>query len=950
MCFKFFSVKRGTSGERSAEMMNIRENSRYSKTDRYQSSKSVKDKLTTNANSETKTNTSNSKLKCISLNARSIVNKLIELELCINIEQPDILGITETWLDSRITDSELAFEGYTLIRRDREDSAKLRGGGVLLYIKNELNPVIKSELKCSKIETLFCSIQCNGESTMLGICYRPPDSTESSDTELYSLLDGINPKYLILMGDFNYSELNWFNDSTIDRSHPFVDCLDRNFLSQLVEKPTRGNNYLDLVIASDINTIENLTIGDPFQSSDHQMITFYIIASQCSIAKKTPVYNYFKADYNEIRQEIGGLKWEGLAACHDSEYIWKKLKSDMLNLRDKYIHRKGKRKQKCNWVTKKVQRCRIAKKNAWIKYLKSNKDSQMYEKYKSKLRISVRVNRKAKQEFEQKLADNIKSDCKSFYSYINSKSRSKKKIGPLKDLSNNVIIDNKETADFLNDYFSSVFTEEDLNHIPTPTNVFNGEFSDFFRELLVDENEVLCMLNKINVGKSIGPDEIHGKLLYEIRSEIAGPLAHLFNLSLSEGYIPQDWRDANVIPLFKKGNKNQAQNYRPVSLLSIVGKLLESLIKEKLVNHLNKHNLIRDTQHGFTSGRSCLTNLLEFFENVTHELDEGNAVDLVYLDFCKAFDKVPHCRLVRKLEAHGVGGNILKWIKSWLSNRRQRVAIEDKYSEWAKVTSGVPQGSVLGPILFLVYINDLDVGIVSSLGKFADDSKLMKSICSNEDVSTVREDLKVLESWAETWQMEFNVDKCSVIHLGKTNPSADYRLFDKQLTVSDKERDLGVIVDNKLKFGEQCDSVVSKANATLGMIKRNIVSRNHNIITKLYKTLVRPKLEYCIQAWRPYLRKDVDKLERVQRRATKLISECRKFSYEDRLKFTGLTTLEDRRDRGDMIEVFKLAKGFTKINKDKLLSFTANSRTRGHPFKLQKSRPKLEARRNFFLP
>ena len=141
------------------------------------------------------------------------------------------------------------------------------------------------------------------------------------------------------------------------------------------------------------------------------------------------------------------------------------------------------------------------------------------------------------------------------------------------------------------------------------------------------------MLNKINVGKSIGPDEIYGKLLYEIRSEIAGPLTHLFNLSLSEGYIPQDWRDANVIPLFKKGNKNQAQNYRPVSLLSIVGKLLESLIKEKLVNHLNKHNLIRDTQHGFTSGRSCLTNLLEFFENVTHELDEGNAVDLVYLDF-----------------------------------------------------------------------------------------------------------------------------------------------------------------------------------------------------------------------------------------------------------------------------------------------------------------------------
>ena len=303
---------------------------------------------------------------------------------------------------------------------------------------------------------------------------------------------------------------------------------------------------------------------------------------------------------------------------------------------------------------------------------------------------------------------------------------------------------------------------------------------------------------------------------------------------------------------------------------------------------------------------------------------------------------------MRKLEAHGVGGNILTWIKSWLSNRRQRVAVEGNFSEWAKVISGVPQGSVLGPVLFLVYINDLEVGLVSELSKFADDSKLLKSVSSDEDLDIVREDLHKLESWAEKWQMEFNVDKCSVMHLVKNDMCADYSLFNKQIKVSEKERDLGIIVDNKLRFSEQCNAVVNKANSTLGMIKRNIVSRDHKIISKLYKALVRPKLEYCIQAWRPYFRKDIDKLEKVQRRATKLISDCRNLSYKDRLVYTGLTTLEDRRNRGDMIEVFKLVKGLSKIDSSKLLCFSSNTRTRGHLYKLDKNRPTLELRKHFF--
>ena len=242
----------------------------------------------------------------------------------------------------------------------------------------------------------------------------------------------------------------------------------------------------------------------------------------------------------------------------------------------------------------------------------------------------------------------------------------------------------------------------------------------------------------------------------------------------------------------------------------------------------------------------------------------------------------------------------------------------------------------------------MDNGLLSKLGKFADDSKLCKGIKNTIDAGILANDLAQLEKWSNQWQMTFNTEKCSVIHLGKTNTQHQYRIGNAILSSSDKERDLGVIVDKTMKFSEQVNSVVSSSNAVLGMIKRNITCKNKNIVTRLYKALVRPKLEFCIQAWRPYLKKDIDKIERVQHRATKMIEECRGLGYEDRLKVTGLTTLEDRRVRGDMIEVFKMLKGISKVDSSRWFSLAENSRTRGHSYKLVKCRSRLDVRKNFF--
>ena len=316
----------------------------------------------------------------------------------------------------------------------------------------------------------------------------------------------------------------------------------------------------------------------------------------------------------------------------------------------------------------------------------------------------------------------------------------------------------------------------------------------------------------------------------------------MFNLSIKTGIVPQDWKDANVAPLFKKGSKNKPENYRPVSLTSIVGKILESIIKDHIVEHLNKYSLIKSSQHGFTKGKSCLTNLLEFFETVTKEVDQDNSVDLIYLDFAKAFDKVPYMSLSKKLECHGLNGLVLDWVKNWLCGRRQKVSISKESSSWQDVTSGVPQGSVLGPVLFIIYINDLETDLLSKIGKFADDTKMSKRVNSLLDAEVLRDDLRKLYEWARSWQMQFNKDKCVVMHIGRKNNKFEYKLGDTVLTKSVQERDLGIIVDNRLKFSEQCNVAIKNANSTLAIIRRNIKNKNKNIITRLYKGLVRPKL------------------------------------------------------------------------------------------------------------
>ena len=461
-------------------------------------------------------------------------------------------------------------------------------------------------------------------------------------------------------------------------------------------------------------------------------------------------------------------------------------------------------------------------------------------------------------------------------------------------------------------------------------------------------NIVASKINNMKENKSPGVDGLSPKILKETVEQISKPLAHVFNMSLQEGIVPVEWKVANIIPLFKKGSRNKSVNYRPVSLTSVICKLLETIIRDHMMDFLVKHKLINTSQHGFLKARSCLTNLLCFFEEITKWVDDGSPVDVIYLDFQKAFDKVPHQRLILKLKSHGMGNSIINWIEQWLTDRRQRVIVDGEVSSWKSVLSGVPQGSVLGPILFLVYINDLEEGVTGNILKFADDTKLFTKTKEIGDKQNLQDDIDKLVKWSEKWQMLFNFGKCKCLHIGPGNTSMNYEMGGTILSTTVKEKDLGVTMDANMKVSEQCRIAASKANQVLGMIRRNITYKDKSLIVPLYKAIVRPHLEYCIQAWSPYLRKDIDMLEKIQRRATKLIPGLRDLRYEERLKECGLTTLETRRLRGDQIEVFKILNGYENIDSNIFFEIKESKITRGHNYTLVKKQSRLDVRKYSF--
>ena len=791
--------------------------------------------------------------------------------------------------------------------------------------------------KINNVDTVFVQLIIRSRKIIIGLIYRPPSLSASTDKKLFDLIsDTSNTSESIIFGDFNLPVASWGSNIACHSGHSLYDSLLESALIQHVHEPTRGTNILDLIFSTNDSLISNVIVGPEFSTSDHKIVMFDIdLAIYEENFSEEIVYMYNKGNYEKLRSIFSATDWSQISRENDIDEAWTKF-TNIINSAVKtcipVCKRRARNNIKPKWWNNQIKIELSNKNRAYRRYqlTQNENDKREYDRLR---RETKKLIKQSKKQLELHIASKIKSNPKEFYSYVRHKKVITSQIGPLR-LDNGVHVGNDvDMAELLNEYFASVFTVEDTNSIVVPSPSVAGTIQGLNICEFTEDN-IIRTLDTTKVNKTPGPDRISPRVLKETKNQISKPLSILFNKSLTSGKVPRDWKLANVTPIQKKGNKSLPCNYRPISLTSVVCKVMETLIRNKIVSHLEENSLIKSSQHGFRNKRSCLTNLLDFYYDVFNIFDETKAVDVIYLDFQKAFDKVPHKHLLSKLNAHGITGNIHSWLKDWLTERQQRVVINGKASDWRSVQSGVPQGSVLGPVLFIIYVNDMDEGLTCKISKFADDTKITGRVTTTAEKVLLQSDLERLVNWSNKWQMAYNVSKCKVMHIGSNNNRTNYSMNGTEIPKVSKEKDLGVTISNDLKPTNHCSDVVKTANKLTGFIGRTFEFKSEKVILTLFNALVRPHLEYCVQFWSPYYRKDIEKLERVQRRATKLIPRLRNKPYEERLNELNLFSLEKRRLRGDLIELFKMFHGFDNVNISDYLTVDRERTTRNNGFKI----------------
>jgi len=809
----------------------------------------------------------------------------------------------ESHLDDSYFTSEVFPSNFTIYRKDR----CVGGGGVFVAISDDLRSLEDPVIDVSA-ELVWAKLCISGMVPMY-ICafYRPPNSDVEPIVQLRKFLNSLfNGKsgipHVVLTGDFNLPDILWTDDGGEMQSNPsygnpvnssFLEMLDDFNLSQLVMEPTRSNNVLDLFLTSQPSTISDIAIIPGM--SDHEAITSKLtIGNKRPTTAKRKVYLYHKANLDEIKTRLQSFCDSFLSSNPNERSVeenWTLLKQCLLDTIDDLVPTKRiKNHQNLPWVNKNI-RHKIKKRKRLYDRAKSTGNPSLWAQYKQ-IKNEITANlRTAHDAYCGHLFDS--SNHKRFWSYVKKLRSNYSNISTIR-CQNKVLTSSIDKANALNQQFLSVFTQEDPI-IPTlPPNQLPETDNITFTS-----NGIKRILENLDPSKSAGPDNIPTRILKLCAAEISPVLQIIFSQSFQNGLLPSDWLHGNVIPIHKRGDRTVPANYRPISLTSVCCKVMEHIVYHSIMSHLEQNNILNPLQHGFRTGHSCTTQLLTVVEELAKSLDDRKQVDVLFLDFAKAFDTVPHQRLLLKLQSYGIAGRTHQWISQWLTKRTQRVVVNGTESDYVGVISGVPQGTVLGPLMFLLYINDISENILSTIRLFADDCIMYRSINSSGDTSILQRDLDEITNWANKWQLKFNVSKCVLVRVTRNHSqfTDSYTLNNQTIQLSDTYKYLGVILNNTLSWNTHITNVTNRATRMLNFVKRNLGKCTSQVKSKAYTSLVRPILEYATQVWDPHQKSLTHKIEMIQRRAARWVYSDYDYSSSVSTMLNELNwpTLEDRR-------------------------------------------------------
>ena len=858
-------------------------------------------------------------LSFVHYNVQSILPKMDILTA--ELSDFDILAFSETWLRPEIsTDSILIPSFFKPERKDRPTDAH---GGVMIYVKDNITYTRRQDIELPGIECIWIEVIVKHNRMLFGLFYRAPDTDQfyySTMEDSIHLAVDTGIRNIIVTGDFNYNMLN-------NETQRKISNICQQFsLTQCITEPThyteRSASLIDLILTSNRNTIISSGVADPFLPQQVRYhCPIYGILNFCkpkSVSLERNIWLYDRGNYDLLREKASLLNWVELQDDDINIYA-KNITDTIMDLSKQCIPNKSVRVKSSDppWITSSVKKHIRARRRLYRK-AKQTDDVEHWNRFRRHRNKTLSLIRKAKQLHIDKLKEKLTSNqlsSKDWWATLKhfiSPSRSSS-IPPL-NINNVVVSDPTEKANLLNNYFRDQTILND-NNVEVPLCPPHDVISEL-NSLVLNPEEVLSILKSLPTGKAVGPDGVSNRILKELAEKIHIPLTRLFNHCLSKSCVPLDWKKSNVSPVPKSDDTSLPSNYRPISLLSNIDKVFERCISKHVYNHLHVNNILTSFQSGFTP-RDSTTNQLTFLYNTFSEaLDSGKEVRVVFCDISKAFDQVWHNGLLCKLKAAGITGTLLDWFKDYLADRKQRVVIPGVMSDWNDIKAGVPQGSILGPLLFLIFINDIVTDIGSNIRLFADDTSLY-IIVENPDEAArcMNFDLHTIFDWACKWLVKFCPPKTDSMLLSRKL----LRPYHPPLFMSDTQikevahhKHLGIYLSSDCSWHTHINYIKEKAWQRLNVMRRLKFVLDRRSLETIYTSFIRPLLEYGDMIWDNCTLYEKRELDKIQNEAARIATGASALvSIEALHNEIGWESLQTRRTNHKLSLFFKMQHDLT---------------------------------------